>query len=46
MRGTELAVTGPQWLELERAVGIENTAGETVIIGNQRVMNSSARCVL
>ena len=23
MRGTELAVTGPQWPELERAMGIE-----------------------
>ncbi len=26
MRGTALAVTGPQWLELERAMGIEPTA--------------------
>jgi hypothetical protein len=26
-------------------MGIENTARETVIIGNQRVMNSPERCV-
>jgi hypothetical protein len=26
-------------------MGIENAARETVIIGNQRVMNSSERCV-
>jgi hypothetical protein len=31
MRGTALAVTGPQWLELERAMGIKNTALETII---------------
>ena len=44
-RNAILAGIAQQRLEVERAMGIENAARETVIIGNQRVMNSPGRCV-
>jgi hypothetical protein len=40
-----LAVIGQRWLEMERAMGIENTAPKPLIICNQSVINSAIGCV-
>ena len=39
-----LAGVGQRWLEVERAMGIENTAREPIITCNQNVTNLPERC--
>jgi len=40
-----MAVTGPQWLELERAMGIEYIAGFRLQQANQIVATGAEHCV-